>query len=442
MSLPPYASYKLSEADWLEAIPDHWNEVRVRNLFEIKKRIVGELGYDVLAITQQGVKVKDLEASTGQFSMDYTKYQLVEVGDFAMNHMDLLTGYVDISAFRGVTSPDYRVFSVLPDVDLCSRFFLYVFQHCYRQKIFFAYGQGSAQLGRWRFPTDEFKNFRLPFPTPTEQEAIVAFLDRETAKIDALVAEQERLIALLKEKRQAVISHAVTRGLDPTVPMKDSGIDWLGEVPSHWSVSPLKYLVRFHSGGTPAKDRVDFWDGDVPWASAKDLKHFELLDTADHITDAAIQQGSAKTIPANTVVVVVRGMILARTFPVAITRTDMAINQDLKALTPFASISPEYMARYLCGTEAESLARLDEAGHGTKALRMDKWTDLEVCVPPIAEQHTIIAGIQDRTSEIDKLTREAEAAISLLKERRAALISAAVTGQIDVRGLVDEEAAA
>jgi hypothetical protein len=124
MSFPRYPKYKDSGVEWLGQVPEHWEVQRVRWLCEIKKRIAGELGYEVLSITQQGVKVKDLESNEGQLSMDYSKYQLVEVGDFAMNHMDLLTGYVDISNVRGVTSPDYRVFSIrdpvilLNDIDL------------------------------------------------------------------------------------------------------------------------------------------------------------------------------------------------------------------------------------------------------------------------------------------------------------------------------------
>ncbi len=279
---------------------------------------------------------------------------------------------------------------------------------------------------------------RLHVATPPEEEqaAIVAFLDDETAKIDALVAEQEKLIALLKEKRQAVISHAVTKGLDPDAPMKDSGIEWLGEVPAHWECVPMKYLVRLQSGGTPSKERLEYWDGEIPWASAKDMKVDCLFDTEDHITEYAIEDGAAALVPGGAVVVVVRGMILARTFPVALTMRDMAINQDLKAVMCGERLRSEFLARYLRGTSDESLCRLDEAGHGTKALRMDAWTSLEFALPPMEEQADIADHIDDATKRIDSLIAEAGSAMTLLKERRSALISAAVTGKIDVRGLV------
>src|ERR1039458_6653667 len=194
MSFPRYPTYKDSGAEWLGQVPEHWHTRRIRWLFEIQKQIAGELGFDVFSITQHGIKTRDLESNEGQLSMDYSKYQLVEVGDFAMNHMDLLTGGVDIALTRGVTSPDYRVVR-LRDQALChDNYLLSVFQMCYRNHIFYAYGQGSSQLGRWRLPTDQFKDFLFPLPPKSEQTAIATFLDRETAKIDALVPEQQRLI--------------------------------------------------------------------------------------------------------------------------------------------------------------------------------------------------------------------------------------------------------
>ncbi|MBF0097884.1 MAG: restriction endonuclease subunit S, partial [Magnetococcales bacterium] len=150
MSFPRYPEYKDSGVEWLGKVPRHWQVKRLKNLFEIKKRIAGEEGYDVLSITQQGIRVKDTDSNDGQLSMDYSKYQFVDVGDFAMNHMDLLTGYVDISVFSGVTSPDYRVFSIKNINENNSNYLLYLLQNGYRRKIFYAFGQGASQLGRWR----------------------------------------------------------------------------------------------------------------------------------------------------------------------------------------------------------------------------------------------------------------------------------------------------
>lgn len=431
MSFTQYESYKQSGADWLGPIPRHWSAVRVKTLFEIKKRIAGELGHDVLSVTQQGLKVRDTESNDGQLSMDYSKYQLVEPNDFVMNHMDLLTGYVDVSKFHGVTSPDYRVFTARKK-PLSLRFFLYLFQSGYQQRIFYAFGQGASGLGRWRMPTDSFNDFILPLPTLSEQVAIAAFLDRETTKIDALVEEQKRLIDLLKEKRRGVISDVVTKGLDSNVPMKDSGVESLGRVPAHWNVRPLKYIATLESGGTPSKDNLDYWDGDIPWASAKDLKVGRLSSTIDTITQFAIDEEAASLVPAGSVLVLVRGMMLARTFPVVTASVPMAINQDLKALNGLG-VENDYLAWALRGLEAETLSRIDEAGHGTKAIRMEAWTTMSVPLPPVNEQKAISAALEGQIATIDSLINEVELSMSLLQERRVALISAAATGKIDVR---------
>ena len=212
--LYPDEAMKDSEVAWLGEVPMHWGIKKIKYLFEIKKRISGDVGYEVLSITQQGIKVKDTESGDGQLSMDYSKYQFVEIGDFAMNHMDLLTGYVDISSVYGVTSPDYRVFSVRDNNFCHGKYYLYLFQMGYKNKIFFAFGQGSSQLGRWRFPTEQFNNFYFPFPSIEEQVEIASYLDRETGKIDALMAEAERAITLLQERRSALISAAVTGKID------------------------------------------------------------------------------------------------------------------------------------------------------------------------------------------------------------------------------------
>lgn len=417
MSLPSYDQYKFCKADWIDALPDHWKLVRIRNLFEIKKRIVGELGYDVIAITQQGVKIKDLEATTGQFSMDYSKYQLVEIGDFAMNHMDLLTGYIDISPFRGVTSPDYRVFSSLDEAPVFNRYFLYLFQHCYRQKIFFAYGQGSSQLGRWRFPTDEFRDFHVPLPSLNEQHAIASFLDRETAKIDKLVAEQERLIALLKEKRQAAVSHAVTKGLNPDVPMKDSGVEWLGGVPEDWDLLRLKQMIVFQRGhDLPDSQREP---GDVPVVSSGGFSGSHSIGKAEGPGIVTGRYGSIGKFtfvdreywPLNT----------------ALYSIDIKENHP-RFLWYSMHVLSDLFVMHSLKTAVPGIDRNDV--HQILTVR-----------PPVREQVEIAKHLDKETERFDAIISAAELAVLRLKERRSALISAAVTGKIDVRGLVSSEEA-
>lgn len=207
--LNPNVEMKDSGVEWIGDIPIGWDFVKLKQLFYINKRISGELGYDVLSVTQRGLKVKDLENNKGQHSMDYSKYQFVYENDFVMNHMDLITGYVDLSKQLGVTSPDYRVFTKSNE-KVHNQYYLYIFQMCYIRKIFYGLGRGVSNLGRWRLPSIEFLNMYLPFPSLSEQRKIVDYLVEQTGLIDKTISTEEKRIELLKEYRQSLISEVLT----------------------------------------------------------------------------------------------------------------------------------------------------------------------------------------------------------------------------------------
>jgi type I restriction enzyme S subunit len=442
MSIPKYKVYKDSGVEWLGDVPSHWETARLRRLFEIKKRIVGTLGFDVLSITQQGLKIKDTESNEGQTSMDYSKYQLVEPGDFAMNHMDLLTGYVDVANIRGVTSPDYRVFSVRNPSQSFDRYYLYLLQACYHSKIFYAFGQGASQLGRWRLPAGQFKDFVFPRPPVQEQVQIAGFLDSETAKIDELIEEQRRLIELLKEKRHGVISHAVTKGLDPNAPMKNSDVQWLGEIPEHWTVTPLKLAMGFQEG--PGILANDFVEEGVPLLRVAGVTgRFATLDGANYLDPKKVESrwshfrlrkgdlilsASASLGAIAEVGDEVEGAVPYTGLIRLIARPNKITKDFIRFLMASRSIA----------TQIELLATGATMQHfgPTHLCRM------KIALPPIVDQLKILDQLTAQCDRINALEIEVQAAISLLQERRAVLISAAVTGKIDVRGLVPVKAEA
>lgn len=206
--LDPNVPLKDSGVDWIGNVPRHWQLKRLKYVTKIVKRIIGYEGPNVLSITQNGIKIKDIESGEGQLAMDYSKYQIVKIGDFAMNHMDLLTGYVDISKFEGVISPDYRVFINTYD-DLDDEFLLAIFQLGYQQKIFYQYGQGVSLLGRWRFPSDNFNNFYIPIPPKDEQLSIVRNVKFEWKKIDEAIDILLSQIGKMKEYKSTLIHDSV-----------------------------------------------------------------------------------------------------------------------------------------------------------------------------------------------------------------------------------------
>lgn len=443
MSLPRYPAYKDSITKWLGKVPSTWDVRRAKVLFEIRKRIAGVDGYDILSITQSGIKIKDIESNDGQLSMDYSKYQIVEVGDFAMNHMDLLTGYVDVAKTVGVTSPDYRVFSIRNAKACHWKYFLYLFQNGYKQKIFYAFGQGASQLGRWRLPTDQFNDFSFPLPTLTEQEQIAAFLDRETTKIDALISEQVILIKLLAEKRHATISHAVTKGLNPNAPMKASGVEWLGEVPKHWKVKRMRFVAELNPSKSEIAsiDRateVSFLpmdaigdDGTIRLEKTRLISEVETGYTYFRNDDVVV----AKITPCfeNGKGAVMRELLEN----VGFGTTELIVVRPLRSET-----SSEYLHWIFMSTSFRKRGEGAMYGAGgQKRVPDDFVRNFEIAFAPIHEQALIVAFLEEETGRVDALTAVANRGIDLLRERRGALISAAVTGKIDVRQVVHQEQA-
>ena len=431
MSFPRHGQYKPSGLKLLGDVPMHWERTALKymgeyqNGYPFKPEDRASQGLPIIRISQ-------LSGDTGPNLYDGTLDDrvFVQEGDL------LFSWSATIDSFIWTGGPGWlnqHIFKVTPSGEAHKGFLFYVIKHIAPKLAEF-----DAHGSTMRHIKKESLGERIFVPSVDEQAKVSAFLDRETAKIDSLVEEQKRLIELLKEKRQAVISQVVTKGLKPNVPMKDSGAQWLGKVPAHWVVLPLKHVVNFKSGGTPDKTRREYWDGNVPWASAKDLKVDFLHDTADHVTETALAEGAATLVKAGTVLVVVRGMILARTFPVVTAMVSMAINQDLKAATSRAPSRDDWLAWLLRASSVETLSRLDEAGHGTKALRMDAWGEMRIAVPPSEEQERIASFLLAECERIDSLVSESDLAIALLAERRSSLISAAVTGKIDVRGLVPQ----
>lgn len=436
----PYPAYKDSGVEWLGRVPEHW--VTKKLLYWISGYgsgttpsreddyssdgplwvTTGELRENTVFSTEKRITCDALKSNSA--------LKLHPAGSLVIAMYGATVGRLGVLGVDATLNQ--ACFAIHPNNRVRIPFLRNWFEGFRAELVGLAAGAGQPNISG-----DKIRNLLLPCPQDlSEQEAIVSHLDRETARIDALIEKKTRFIELLREKRQALLTHVVTKGLDPNVKMKDSGVEWLGEMPEHWELKQLKHLVRFKSGGTPSKDNIAFWDGDTPWASAKDLKQEMLADTINHLTQLAVESGAASLVPSGSILVVVRGMILARLFPVVETQVPMAINQDLKALIPSEDLNSRYLAHLLRGSSAESLSRLEEAGHGTKALRMENWVSMEMPVPPLHEQLAIVAMLDTQAARIDSLATKSEHSIALLKERRSALITAAVTGQIDLREAV------
>jgi type I restriction enzyme S subunit len=421
-----YLRMKDSGIEWLGEAPDHWRVCRLGSCFIERREKVSDKEFLPLSVTMNGV-VPQLETAAKTDDGDNRKR--VEVGDFVINSRSDRRGSSGLSSLRGSVS---LINTVLRPVGVNGRFA----HHLLRSEPFideyYRLGKGIV-ADLWSTNYSQMKLISLALPPLDEQQAIADFLDAKTSAIDAVILKKERLIEQLQERRQAIITQAVTKGLDLTVPMKESGIEWLGEIPAHWEVKPIKHLATFVSGGTPSKANLEFWDGPIPWLSAKDLKQDYLDDSEDHISDFARREAGLKIIPEEAVILVVRGMILARTLPVSVNTAPVTINQDLKALLPGSCSVGRFLAWQLRGLASAFLSRTDTAGHGTKTLRTEDWNDFSLACPPVAEQQAIAQYLDERSQRFEQLSQQIERQIATLRDYRQAIITAAVTGKIDVR---------
>ena len=283
------------------------------------------------------------------------------------------------------------------------------------------------------FRWTDAKSVLVPVPSVEEQEAILSYLDTHTAKIDTLIGKQERLIETLTERRQAVISHAVTKGLDPNVPMKDSGYEWVGRVPELWSIKRISWLFSLvGSGTTPPSDEERYYGMGTPWVTTGELREGTITETAKSVTQAATSNfPTLRVYEPGTLLIAMYGATIGRLavlgVPACTNQACCAMSMPVDVLTRFAFYS-------LLAAREHILVLA--VGGGQPNINQEMLRALRLPTPPMSEQEAIVEFLDRETNQIDVLSAKAGEMIDVLKERRQALISAAVTGKIDVRGLV------
>ena len=418
-----YSEYKDSGVQWLGEIPGHWKQFQFRKFFKIKKVIAGKEGFDVLAITQQGIKIKDITRNEGQLAANYSGYQIVNPTDFAMNHMDLLTGYIDISKYYGVTSPDYRVFTNISE-EADSKYYLYIFQLCYKRKIFFGLGQGVANKGRWRLPAVQLNKFYLPLPPLSEQHSIVSYLDDKCGKIDKMLEGKQKQIELLAEMKQRIIADAVTRGLNPDVKMKATNIPWLPEIPEHWAVKPIRAILRENNEKTETGDEELLSLSQYTGISRKR----DAVKTGMFEAESTI--GYKKVHPGQFVM----NIMLAWNGSYAVSGLEGIISPAY-CVFDFISNDNKMYYNYLWRLSVyQGAFKTESRGIIDSRLRLypNKFLPFPTICPPLEEQDSIVNYINEKVVKIDTLTSKLQQEIESIKEYKQRLISDVVTGQIKV----------
>ncbi len=450
MSLPRYPKYKESGVEWIGQVPGHW---RVGRLLYLCELIVdgthhspqSELSGDRLYVTAKNIKEHGIDLS------DVTYVTEADHGEiFArcpVQKEDVL--YIKDGATAGVAtvnrlSVEFSLLSSVAVIRPLPTLLLpgYVARHLnaaqFKEEVLNRLVGGAMT----RFTLDSIGRFTFAIPPIPEQAAIIGFLDRETAKIDALVAEQERLIELLKEKRQAVISHAVTKGLNPDALMKNSGIEWVGDVPAHWGVMLLKRVADVHTGVAKGKDHSGAATISVPYLRVANVQDGYLdLETvaeidipADDLDRHLLRSGDVLMNEGGDFDKLGRGHIWQGQIDPCITQNHVFAVRPRKVSSHWLNaVTGSDYAQFYFMTRSKQSTNL-------ASISSTNLMELPVVLPPANEQEAILMFTASQTSRFDTLTVEAQRAIELLQERRTALISAAVTGQIDVRGAAERSA--
>lgn len=425
MSFPRYPTYKDSGVEWLGEVPGHWGIKRLKHNLRLLTEKTDRRDYPVA--------LENIEGWTGRFIPTETEFMgegiAFDAGDILFGKLRPYLAKAYRAEFSGEAVGDFYVMRPATGID--SGFAQYQILN----REFIAIVDGSTFGSKMPRASWEFVGgVKVTTPPLDEQSKITAFLDRETAKIDALVAEQRRLMALLKEKRQAVISHAVTQGLNPDAPLKPSGIEWLGDVPAHWAVKKIKFVtasVKAGPFGSALTKDVYVSTGYRVYGQEQVIPNdFTVGDY--FITPEKYNELSQYSVSPGDILISCVG-----TFgKIAIVPDNIQpgiINPRLIRLRCSHAIKAEYLVEVMrSNVTFEQFASFTRGGT-MDVINISTLNEIFIALPPMAEQQELLSFIQHEIAKFDTLTTEAQRAIDLLQERRTALISAAVTGQIDVR---------
>lgn len=435
---------KPSGIDWIKDIPSSWEINKVKYLATepgtlfldgdwIESNVIEESGIRYLTTGNVGVGFYK-EQGSGYIS-EKTSSELhclnVYPGDLMISRLNEPIGRACIipdTESRYVVAVDNVI--LRPNANYNKKFIMYGMNAD-------GYAEHANMIARGatmsRISRSQLGQFWLAFPNIDEQQAIADFLDKECAQIDSIAADLEKQIALLQQYKKSLITETVTKGLDKSVPMKDSGVDWIGEIPEHWAISRVRHLASFCSGATPSKDVLSYWEGNIPWVSSQEVKSDIIKDTSLHISEEAINSCSTQLMPAGTLVMVVRSGILQHTIPVALLGVSATINQDIKAFQFNHLMLPAYFKYHIQGENDALLSVIIKDKTTVESVDNQLLLSLKIMVPPIEEQKAIVAFLNYKCGYVDKILNDKQEQLNLLMQHKKSLIYEYVTGKKRVK---------
>ncbi len=434
----PYPAYKDSGIEWLGELPTKWKAVRLKRVFRIVNGSTPQTGVldywdgDIPWVTPEdlgelsGTTIADTRRHITRLGYESCGTTLAPAGSLVLSTRAPV-GHLAIAEVAVCTNQGCR--TLVFRTPRTREYFYYQLRAASAELESLAQGSTFKELA-----ADKLAGISLAEPPGDEQRDIAAFLDRETARIDALVAEKRRLIDLLNELRASLITRAVTKGLDPNVLMRDSGVEWLGRIPAHWQVATLGRLATVLNGSTPLRGRAEYWDdGMIPWLTSAQINR-GVIDSADElVSEVAVRDCHLPWAEPEGVLIAITGEGQTRG-RVALLTIRATISQHLASLKPRdGTLTAPFLRRFLEASYDWLRSESSGAGSTKAALTCEFLKSVPVTLPPPTDQLAIAESVDSRTAEIERLLARVRNAIDRLREYRTALISAAVTGKIDVR---------
>ncbi|HIF9106263.1 TPA: restriction endonuclease subunit S [Photobacterium damselae] len=437
--MKPYPRYNQSSARWYSSFPENWSEVKAKRLFSNERERASSEDEQLAASQKYGVIPQALMMAQNNAKVMLAlkgtdNFKQVKENDFVIS-LRSFEGGIEHSKYNGCISPAYTVLRLQHESSY-PNYFRYALK-C--SPFIQALNSTSEGIRDGKTITyDEFGELLVVLPSQAEQKAIATFLDRETQRIDSLIEEKQNFIKLLKEKRQALISHVVTKGLNPNVEMQDSGIEWIGQVPKHWEKCRVKQVSSFITSGPRGWSDFISDNGNAIFLQSGDLNN-ELglnLAKAKKVSPPGGAEGQRTQLQLDDVVVCITGANTGRVALVKELDSTVYINQHLSLIRPIGEkVRSKYLAYFLSSEAGSRYYALEQYGL-KEGLSLKNVAETPLMLPPVSEQTSIEKYLDKALATLFSLLTSVEESIHLLKERRTSLISEAVTGKIDVREAV------
>jgi type I restriction enzyme S subunit len=449
MKYQQYENYKACNLIWLDEIPEHWEILSFSNILverNEKNNPIKTKERLSLSINKGVTLYSDKTTNLDRFKDDFTKYKLAHHGDLVLNSMNMIVGAVGVSNYFGCVSPVYYTYSSDPNNFNSTKYYEYVFRSKIVQGVLFSLGRGliAKDRGDGKYNTlrlkvsrSDLRSLKLPNPSPEEQTAIARFLDYKLAKINRFIQKKKQLIKLLNEQKATIINQAVTKGLDPNAKMKDSGIEWLGEIPEHWEVRKLKYVANCFPSNIDKHSKED--EKQVRLCNYTDVyKNDYITDSMDLMLATATDEQIEKFTLLQGDVIITKDSETANDIAVPAyvkePLTNVVCGYHLSVLRPYETLYGEFLFRVLQCKEINIQFEVRSNGVTRVGLGVYDLKNAKIPVPPINEQTKIVEYISKETTTIYTTISKIEKELALTEEYKTALIAEAVTGKIDVRG--------